>query len=62
MSARRTLSEVYRWPAAIALASLVGLSSALFADGFWDAVSWIALAVPVAVGCWKWFNAGPGSA
>ena len=39
------------WPIPIALASLtaLGLVSALVGDGVWDAVSWVALAVPVAV-------------
>jgi hypothetical protein len=46
------LWRVFRVPAAIALASAVGLVSALVADGVWDAVSWLALGGAAAVGVW----------
>jgi hypothetical protein len=39
-------------PAAIAAVSLVGLVSALLGDGLFDAVSWAALAVPLATIAW----------
>jgi hypothetical protein len=37
---------------------IVGLSSALFGDGIWDAGSWLALAVPLGVIGRAWFGAG----
>lgn len=44
----------YRVPAWIALASVVGLVSALIGDGLFDAVSWIVLSglVVLAVRAW----------
>ena len=38
-------------PIAIGVMSAVGLISALLGDGLWDTLSWIALAIPVAVVC-----------
>lgn len=58
MSKRRSLGEVFRWPLVIGVISLIGLVSALLADGFWDGVSWTALSVPVAVGLYKWMADG----
>jgi hypothetical protein len=46
------LWRVFRVPAAIALATAVGLVSALVADGVWDALSWLALGGAAAVGVW----------
>jgi len=45
----RTLStrEIYRWPTTIALVVIVGLLSALFGDGVWDAFSWLLLVIPL---------------
>lgn len=42
------------WGAPIALGILtaIGLVSALVGDGWWDAVSALALGAPVAVGIW----------
>ena len=39
-------------PIALGLLSVVGLLSALFADGLGDVVSWVALAAPVAAVVW----------
>ena len=36
-------------PALLAVIGLVGLASALLGDDFWDVLSWIALATPLAV-------------
>jgi len=36
-------------PAVLAVASAIGLLSALLGDGVFDAVSWVALALPLAV-------------
>jgi hypothetical protein len=44
-AARRT----WTWPIVIAVGSLVGLVSALVGDGLYDALSWLLLAVPVAI-------------
>ena len=41
-------------PAALALASLVGLLAALLGDGAWDVLSWLALGAPVVVIGWMW--------
>lgn len=45
----RSLWAVFRWPAVLAVISIVGLLAALLGDGAWDAMSWIALAIPVAI-------------
>ena len=39
-------------PIVLAIAGCVGLAAALFADGVWDWVSWIALAAMTAAGLW----------
>lgn len=39
-------------PTAIAVASLIGLVSALLGDGLRDWISWVGLAVPVVVILW----------
>jgi hypothetical protein len=44
------LVQVFKVPALIALASLVGLVSGLLADGVWDLVSWAGLGLAVLVG------------
>ena len=50
----RPLSARQIWgvPAALGVLSLVGLVAALVADGWGDALSWLALAVPAAVSLW----------
>lgn len=50
---RQTWREVFRMPLLLALASALGLSSALFGDGIWDALSWAALAVPPGAAAWS---------
>lgn len=51
MSTWRVLTgPLWRMPLLLALLSLTGLLAGLLADGPWDLVSWLALAVPVAVG------------
>ncbi len=44
--------SMWRWPIALAALSLVGLVSALVADGVWDALSWLTLGLPVVVCAW----------
>jgi hypothetical protein len=46
------IARIWTAPAALALITIVGLLSALFADGAADVVSWIALATPVAAVAW----------
>ncbi|SDI11295.1 hypothetical protein SAMN05216189_1002145 [Pseudomonas delhiensis] len=46
---KRNLWRVFRWPLALAVLSLVGLVSALVGDGPWDALSWVALGIPLVV-------------
>lgn len=48
------LWRVFRWPLAIAAASLVGLVSALLGDGWRDAVSWLILGGLVALMTEAW--------
>ncbi|OKO76980.1 hypothetical protein [Bradyrhizobium sp. NAS96.2] len=47
MVAHRSLSQIFAAPLVIAIVSTVGLVSALVGDGWWDAVSWAALGLPV---------------
>lgn len=44
--------RVFRLPVLLAIATAVGLLSALLGDGFWDWLSWLALSAPVAVIAW----------
>lgn len=52
MSRRGKGRRTWGAPIALALLSVVGLLSALFADGLGDVVSWVALAAPVAAVVW----------
>ena len=46
------LRRVFGMPAVLAIASAIGLLSALFGDGFWDWLSWLALGAPIGVIAW----------
>jgi len=46
------LRRIFAAPLLLALLSLIGLVSALTGDGARDAVSWIALAAPIAAVGW----------
>ena len=46
---RQTLGQIFAAPAMIGVLSVIGLISALVGDGVWDALSWLALGVPVAL-------------
>lgn len=46
------LRSVFAWPLALFVLGLMGLVSALTGDGWRDALSWLALAAPVAVLAW----------
>lgn len=50
----RTVWQVFWMPMLLALISLFGLLSALLGDGLFDALSWLALSVPIAVALWYW--------
>ena len=45
--------KVYGAALAIAVITIYGLISALLGDGVWDVLSWVALAIPLAVIAWK---------
>jgi hypothetical protein len=47
--ARRTFWQVFGIPIVLGLVSTVGLIAALVGNGLYDAVSWIALTIPVIV-------------
>lgn len=47
---------IFAAPMLLAAVSVVGLLSALLGDGVWDAVSWFALAAPVAVIAWMLYR------
>jgi hypothetical protein len=49
---RQSLGAIFLVPAVIAVVSSTGLLSALLGDGLWDAVSWLTLAVPIAIAGW----------
>lgn len=52
MKRRQSLSAIFALPLVLAVLSLIGLINALAGDGFSDAVSWIALLIPVAAVIW----------
>ncbi len=53
MSRTFSLRKVYGPVAWIGIVTLYGLLSALFGDGIWDELSWIALSIPLLVIAWK---------
>ena len=53
---RLSLRQVFAPPLAIAVLSTVGLVSALVGDDIWDALSWLTLAIPVAVILYCWWR------
>jgi len=52
MKAGRPLATIFAMPLLLALLSIVGLVAALTGDGWRDALSWAALAGPVAAILW----------
>jgi hypothetical protein len=48
----RLFARVYGAPIALAFVGLGGLLSALFGDGIWDVLSWVALTLPLAAAAW----------
>ncbi|MBY4896136.1 hypothetical protein [Cupriavidus sp. AU9028] len=47
-----TFLWIYGMPIVLAGLGVVGLASALFADGLWDWMSWVALGTMTAVALW----------
>ncbi len=45
--------KVYGPAIAISVITIYGLFSALLGNGIWDELSWIALAIPLAIVVWK---------
>jgi len=52
----KTFLHVWTIPFLLGLISAIGLLAALNGDGFWDAMSWLALAIPLLVGCYFLFT------
>ncbi|AUM72206.1 hypothetical protein [Pseudomonas fluorescens] len=50
--------KVFGIPLMIGALSAAGLFSALLGDGAWDAVSWVGLGVPTALGAWGLIKRG----
>lgn len=48
-SRRQTTRQIFAVPLVLAILSIIGLVSALVGDGMWDGLSWIALAIPIAL-------------
>lgn len=55
MSWRRS---TFLLPTLIAIIGAVGLFTALLGDGLWDALAWLGLGVPAALGVWPLFKRG----
>lgn len=53
MNGPRNLKAIFFWPAVLGLMTIIGLISALVADGAWDVLSWLMLLVPIAIGIWR---------
>lgn len=52
-STGRSLRQIFLWPMVLGAMTVIGLISALLADGVWDVLSWLMLLVPVALGIWR---------
>lgn len=53
MSRSFSYRRVYGAASLLAVITLCGLLSALFGDGVWDQLSWLALMIPLSVIVWK---------
>ncbi len=47
MRNHRTLGQIFGAPLVVGVLSTIGLISALVGNGWWDAVSWVSLGLPV---------------
>lgn len=52
MTRRKSLTQIFVIPTAIACVSAIGLIAALIGDGVWDAIGWLGLGVPLGVIGW----------
>jgi hypothetical protein len=50
---RHDAMRVFAVPALLAASMAAGLVAGLLGDGLWDVVSWLALALPLAVIVWR---------
>ena len=50
----QSAGQVFRIPMLLGIATVVGLLSALFGDGVWDALSWVAILAPVVAVALAW--------
>ena len=48
--------KVFGIPLGIGLLSAAGLFAALLGDGGWDALRWVGLGIPAAIGSWGLFK------
>lgn len=53
---RQSNWQVFFIPIVIGILSVIGLLAALIGDGVWDAVSWLTLAVPIALCGYFWMR------
>ncbi|HKU97358.1 MAG TPA: hypothetical protein VJR58_18875 [Vineibacter sp.] len=52
-----SLRRIFGIPLVLAIATIIGLVSALLEDGVWDALSWVTLGLPMLVAAWAiWFR------
>jgi hypothetical protein len=49
---RKRFMPLWGMPILLGILTIIGLLSALFGDGIWDAISALALGAPVVVGAW----------
>jgi len=52
-SGRQSAADIFRWPFWLGALTAAGMASALFGNDGWDVLSWLAMAVPIAVIAWK---------
>jgi hypothetical protein len=48
----RSLRIIFAIPALLASTSVLGLAAALIGDGWFDAIGWIGLGIPISVTAW----------
>jgi len=56
-ASKGSFRRIWLWPTLIGIASIVGLVSALVGDGIFDLLSWLTLAIPVAIATVAWRRA-----
>ena len=59
ISRHKTTMQIFLIPAIIAVVVASGLLSALLGDGVWDALSWLALLLPVLMIAYYWLRRSP---